>query len=198
MKKLFLSLGLMGLCLSLSAQGSLPYQKGESMISLRNPYFGSVRESNSGTRTGWEYGLELDYNRFIANNWSVGLGGSFREVKFGENVIGLGSRTLGMHISSRYYLPSISIKSTYLSFFGESWAGIDRSFSNSLTNDVAFRRTSFYGGLGAAYRPFRFFSVDFSVQRGWQKMVDQSTSLVISEGEAWNASLGFNFHLAPK
>ncbi|MEL7340519.1 MAG: hypothetical protein AAGM67_08545, partial [Bacteroidota bacterium] len=101
----------------------------------------------------------------------------------------------------RYYFPAIPIKSTYLSFFGEAWGGIDRYAANigaDEINAISFDRTTISGGVGASWRPFDIMSADFVFHRGWQRLVGPQSTNLIFEGDVWNASVGLNFHLRPR
>ncbi|MEM6344329.1 MAG: hypothetical protein AAF927_10640 [Bacteroidota bacterium] len=198
MKKLILTFGLFALGLSLSAQNLLPYQKGENMISIRNPYFAQIREANSGETIGARYAFELDYHRFITNNWSIGIGGSLDRASYSQPILNVGARTLGMQLSSRYYFPSIPIKSTYLSFFGEASAGVDRYASSVHLTSFSYDRASILGGLGIAWRPVRFMSIDFAFHKGWQRTIAPQSKDLIFESDIMNASAGFNFHFGPR
>lgn len=164
------------------------------MVSLRNPHFSTIRELG-GPSLGYQYGFELDYHRFIRQNWSVGIGSSYFQSIYQT---GTNLNALGFQLSSRYYSPAISIKSTSLNFFGEVWAGYQE-----MSNKIRLRypsRPYVYAGLGAVWRPFSALSVDFVVYRRSNK---PSNYIDWAEppkawGDAWNASLGFNFHWRKK
>lgn len=190
MKSLLLCIALIGLFSLSSAQNSLPYQKGENMISLRNPYISAIREPN-GPNLGFRYGFELDYHHFIRKHWSLGIGSSYHQSVYPA---GRDLNALGLHLSSRYYSPSIFIKNTSLNFFGELWAGFQGTSAKIRLRYPS--RPYVYAGLGAAWRPFPALSVDFVVYRRSNKpshYIDW-VGPTSAWGDAWNASLGLNFH----
>lgn len=198
MKQLILTLGLIAFGLSLSAQNSLPYQRGENMISIRNPYFAQIREATSGEAIGLQYSFELEYHRFVTNNWSIGIGGSLASTSYSQPILNVGGRSLGMQLASRYYFLSIPIKSTYLSLFGEAWAGVDRFASSVHLTSFSYDRSSILGGLGIAWRPFRFMSMDFVFYRGRRRMIEPQSKELIFESDIWNASIGLNLHFGSR
>ncbi|MEL7533813.1 MAG: hypothetical protein AAFN10_21040 [Bacteroidota bacterium] len=188
MKKLAFALSLIFACLCLNAQEFAPYQKGEAMIGIRNPYYKSFQSFNWDEAQ--EYGFELDINAFLADNWSIGAGSSFSRMSQND---GVDYRLLGFQTFTRYYAPSIMLGPTHLNFYGELRADSYRYYSEVEPRDIASYSSRFYAGLGLAWRPLKFISFDCTLQRAWQRLSDPSGAQ-IQAGGIWNASFGLNVH----
>ncbi len=195
MKKLLLVLGVLSFSMSLSAQNFTPYQKGEAMIGLRNPHFSAIQTFHLGEVR--EYGTEIDFSGFLTNNWMVGVGAStaqsrFTRIQTNEDVSL--TRFMGFQAFSRYYSPSTKIGPTHLNFYGELRADTYRYFAVQAPENLALLSNRYYGGVGLAWRPFKFLSFDLTLQRGYERLIDPISGLETSSEWLWNSSFGINFH----
>lgn len=194
MKKLFLGLCFIAFGLGLRAQDFAPYQKGESIISIRNPYYTPPQGSNTSN----EYGAELEFHAFLLNNWSIGAGAFFAQSRLSQDEFDFKTRIRGFQVSTRYYAPPIKILTSNLNLFAELRTSTDNSFTHDSYPGKNLLLSNLYGGLGVAWRPLRFLSVDFTLQRGWQRFYEVSSNPTPQIVDAWNSSIGLNFHFRPK
>lgn len=153
--------------LSLSAQENDFYQKGESLISIRNAKFGI-----QGSRNEWPSisGLNLDYGYFFKDRWLIGGGvqGYFTNVDGADN----NSYYAGLQLFSRYYFKPFGKKDQFI-LFAEPRIEAYRYFNELVSSGRDFVPTVDYilGGAGfhCAWRPFDRVSFDLGIQpqMGW-------------------------------
>ncbi|MEL7533812.1 MAG: hypothetical protein AAFN10_21035 [Bacteroidota bacterium] len=171
--------------LSLSAQENDFYQKGESLISIRNAKFGI-----QGSRNEWPAisGLNLDYGYFFKDRWLIGGGvqGYFTDVDGADN----NSYYVGLQLFSRYYFKPFGKKDQFI-LFAEPRLEARRSFFQTVGSNGEFDPSSnflFVGaGFHAAWRPLKRLSFDLGVQPqfGWGRS--------IGSGQEPIYTLNFNF-----
>ncbi len=162
MKPLMIGLCLGLFCLSLSAQQNDYYQKGESLISIRNPKFGI-----QGSRNEWVSiaGTQLDYGHFIKDRWLIGGG-----LQGFYNFIDEPNKdyyNLGIQLFGRYYFKPFGKKDQFI-LFAESRLGATRNYSQSGNSGGDFLplSTNYFAATGfhCAWRPFNRISFDLGVQ----------------------------------
>ena len=200
MKKLLSSLCFIALCFQLNAQDFKPYQKGEIALGISSPRFlplrsyGLIPPSESSNK----WGADFDLSTCFVNRWAIGLGGTFSYTEFNQNELLYTARGLGFHAFTRYYSPAIKLGTTHLNLFGELRLSTNYSSASHTFNRLSYRLNSLYGGFGFTYRPIKFLSLDFLMQRSWYRLKEQPFHLRTQPGKMWLSTIGINYHFIPK
>ncbi len=162
MKAIIISLALCFLSISLQAQDNNHFQKGEVLISLRNPNFGLRDIANDQV----DYlGTNLDLGYCIKDKIMIGLGGQsyYTWLSGSSNDI----RSWGIQIFGRYYFAARGKKQQFNLYVEPRIEGIRvQTQSWPLAGNFINTRDDLIAGLGffCAWRPINRFSLDLGIQ----------------------------------
>lgn len=195
MKAIIISLVLCFLSISLQAQDNNHFQKGEVLISLRNPTIGFGDWGSDYVTT---YGSHLDLGYFFKDNYLIGVGGNY----YYNSIVGNNNDAYswGLQLFGRYYFARRGKKQQFIFYAEPRIEGIRRlTQSQPLAGNFINTRNYLNAGMGifCAWRPNKRISVDLGIQTqiAFSNTKDPGQEVVNELGLSIPPSISINLYL---
>ncbi|MEL7533811.1 MAG: hypothetical protein AAFN10_21030 [Bacteroidota bacterium] len=195
MKAFIIGLCICFCCTSIYGQDKDYFQKGEILISLRNPTIGFGDWGNSAYRT---YGSNVDVGFCLKDKFLIGVGSQyyFTRIEGSSNDI----YSWGLQLFGRYYFARRGKKKQFIFYAEPRIKGI-RTFTQAqpLAGDFINTRDAlaFGTGLFCAWRPHKRISLDIGIQpqASFSWIRDPGQEVVYQLGLSTPPSISINFYI---